>query len=102
MAVMDSILKPGQAKPTKQSITTAASGAEIVLGTNAIFTLVGDSGACHLAFGNASMGVAAITDMFVPADTLITLDLGDEFSSIRLFNPEAGTIDFYVLRMNKF
>ena len=101
MAVMDSILKPGQAKPTKQSILTEASGAEIVLGTNAIFTLVGNSGECHVAFGNASMGIAAITDMFVPADTLVTLDLGGEFSSIRIFNPTAGTVDYYVLRMSK-
>lgn len=79
---------------TKQTITTAAQGAAIELGKHRLFAISGNA-AFHLAFGGSGVSASAANFRF-PGDAVFTIDMGPEFTHIRIFNPAATTQDFYV------
>jgi hypothetical protein len=96
---------------TKQTITPAASGAEIVLGQNQIFAItaipVGTPGATtganiNLEFGPTGLGAASAADMGLPVNQVFTFDTSEQFKSIRIFNNCTTTnVDVYVLKLSR-
>lgn len=98
---MDAIFHPGEASPTKTSPTTGASTAEIIIGVNKIFMYSAD-GDTHIFFGNTGMGAAtAANGMYIPAKSVLVLELPNRFSAIRIFNPTAGTVNTYILPLSR-
>jgi len=93
MATQASILCPG--KVTSQTLA-GASGAEILVGNNAIIAVSG-SAIGQIKFGDTGMGAAAATDFNIPANTIAYFDMGDHFSAVRIF----GTGTYTVMQMNR-
>lgn len=98
---------------TQQSIGTGASGAEIAIGPRQYFmitafattTPTGASNIC-LKFGAAGLSAAAATDMGLPVSgpgfsvAPVIFGMGDEFSSIRVFNNTSATVLINILLLN--
>lgn len=80
------------------ALTAATSTAEIVLGNNVTFVVWGTQ-QINVRFGPAGLGAATATDFGIPANTLVILDTGEEFKSIRVFNNGSGAADIYVMRL---
>ncbi len=103
MAQKDSFLVFDPKTPTKQSITTGASGATITVGTYKKIAISAvdssfNAASFHVKFGDSTIGTAAVTDMGFPPGGPYVLQTGN-YDSIRIFNPEAGTVDFYIGRL---
>lgn len=102
MAMYSSIMGFGDRATTKvTALGASTSSAEIVLGPNCIFAIIG-TGNFNLAFGPASMSAAAATDFFIPSGQIVTLDTTNQWNSIRVFNNTAGNIDIYVQKLSRF
>lgn len=71
-----------------KSTLTAASSAEIVVGKEQVFLIVGDQD-FFLKVGNSGMGAAANTDQYIPAKVPMYFDTGSHTDRIRVF--AAGT-----------
>lgn len=96
-----------------QSLATATSGAEIVIGPRQLFAVTafaltaptGES-AIHIKFGPAGLSAATASDMAFPtcgptySVLPIYLATGDEFNSIRIFNNTSATVNVYVMLVN--
>ena len=100
MAQKDSFLVFDPKTPTKQSITTGASGATITVGTYKKIAISAvdssfDAAAFHVKFGDSTIGVAAITDIGFPPGGPYVIQMGN-YTSFRIYNPEAGTVNFYI------
>lgn len=80
------------------ALASGSSTAEIVLGTNVTFTVWGTQ-QINVRFGPAGLSAATATDFGIPANTLVILDTGEEFKSIRVFNNGASAADIYVMRL---
>jgi hypothetical protein len=89
-------------------VVNLASSAEISVGVRQIVNIFAvptpgqaPNGYSNVRFGPAGLGPAAATDFPLPDNTLVTVDLGEEFASIRFFNNSsiAGTRDYYVARL---
>lgn len=116
MATISAILVPAQGQGgiesvTKQTIAPAASGAEIALGNNMIFAIVGipvgTPGAATAAninvqFGPVGLGAATAANFAIPVGQIVTLDTSDSFRSIRVFNNCTTTnVDVYVMKLSR-
>ena len=116
MATFAAVFSPGSASGgvesvTKQTIAAGASGAEIALGTNALFAIsaipIGTPGATtganiNIEFGPSSLGAASASDFGVPVNQVFTFDTSAQFRSIRIFNNCTTTsVDVYVLKLSR-
>lgn len=82
-------------------ITTALSAngstADIVIGFRRIFCIIADS-AIHVRWGTStSIANAVATDFLIPANTGVTLYMGENFDRIRVFAATGATGNVYVL-----
>ena len=89
--------------PVKQAITTGASGATISPGKYKKIAISAvdssfDAASFHVKFGDSTIGIAAVTDMGFPPGGPYIIQLGN-YDSIRIFNPEAGTVNFYIAQL---
>lgn len=79
------------------ALVAAGSTGDIVIGVRRLFSLIADS-AIHVRWGNSTtIANAASTDFLVPANMLITLDMGENFDRIRVFAASGATGNAYVL-----
>jgi hypothetical protein len=98
---------------TTQSITTGASGAEIALGPRQYFMITAFAAATptaasniNLKFGAAGLSAATASDMGLPVSgpgfsvAPAIFGMGEEFTSIRIFNNTSATVVIYVMLLN--
>ena len=95
MATFQAIFVPG--KVTKvAALAGTTSSAEIVMAKDMKFAIVA-TGAINIAFGQSGMSAADATGWYIPASATIEFDLGNAYTSIRVFNSTASAIDVYIL-----
>lgn len=105
MSTLYSYLVP--ASPTAStlfsaSLATVTSTADIVVGPRTIIgvTAGGTNGAnapLNIRFGNATkIQAAAASDWFIPGGAVQFFETGEEFDRVRVFNPGAGSVTYYV------
>jgi hypothetical protein len=105
MAKLYSFLIP--ASPTaatlfSASLATVTSTADIVVGPKVVIGINagGTNGAnapLNVRFGNATrIQAAAASDWFIPGGTTQYFEMGAEFDRLRIFNPGAGSVTYYV------
>jgi hypothetical protein len=110
MAVFSAVFGfSGDAAQKVTALATVTASAEVVLGSNALFAIVGRGsganvlgGAFNLVFGNAGMGAPTAANFQFPGATVFTLQTGDHSDRIRVFNPDATAIDVYIQRLDRF
>lgn len=107
MAVFSAILGFSGDAGATASLNTVTSTAEIVLGPNAIFAIratsaTAGSGDFNLKFGNSGMAAASATDFQFPSNQVFTLQTGDHTDRIRIFNPGAAAITYWVQRLDRY
>lgn len=110
MSVMDAILGfSGDATQKTTALGATTASGEIVLGTNALFIIVGRGsganvlgGAFNLVFGNSGMGAPTAANFQLPGATVHRFQTGDHTDRIRVFNPDATTTDIYVQRLDRY
>ena len=94
MATFSAIFQPGARHATQTTVTSGAS-VTITLGPNVIFAIQA-TGAFNLAFGNTADGggvpAATGTDWPQAGTAISEWDTGNQFTSISVFNPGAGSI----------
>lgn len=96
------------------ALGAGTSSAEIVLGNYQLFMIAAYSPAAptgttniNIRFGPAGLGAATASDFGLPVSGLTTsglpmiFDTGREFSSIRVFNNTSGTVDIYVMLIQR-
>jgi hypothetical protein len=102
MAVFSAILCPSSAPVQKvAALAATTSSAELAFGNNTIIA-VNATQDITIAFGQAGMGAATASNFRIPANTTQTFDLGQTFSSIRVFNLAASAADVYVQPLSRF
>jgi hypothetical protein len=79
------------------ALVAAGSTGDIVIGFRTIFSIIADS-TIHVRWGVAgTIANAAATDFLIPANMLVTMDMGEEFDRIRAFAATGATGNVYVL-----
>lgn len=110
MALFQSILipsSPSSATLFTASLAATTSTADIAVGKRTIIgvTAAGASGAnptsgLNIRFMNSTSSSqhvnASASDWFIPGGSTQFFDTGEEFDTIRLFNPAAGAVTYYV------
>ena len=101
MAVFSSVFGfSGDATQKVAALAASTSSAEIILQENQLFAVMATgagSGDFHLAFGNSGMAAAAVTNFRFPGKQVFTLQTGDHFDRLRVFNPDGvNTLDVYI------
>jgi len=77
------------------TITAGASSGEIVFGRYQIFAL-NANGDVNIRCGNAGMPAAAATDFRIPSGIVASYPVPEQWDRIRLFNPGASTITYWI------
>jgi hypothetical protein len=54
------------------------------------------TGDINIRCGNSGMPAAAATDFRIPAGTTVTYQVPSQWDRIRLFNPNAGSVTYYI------
>lgn len=80
---------------TTGTVLTTASSAEIVIGPNRIFSIT-CSDDLRIKFGTTGMGAAVTGDFPVWGNAYVQFDTASHTPSIRLFNPTAGTVTYWI------
>lgn len=97
MATYTAIFVPAKPLPTKVSALAAStSSAELVFSNYAILA-ISATGDCHVAFGNSGMADAATTGWRITSGAVHQFELSGAYDRIKIFNPNAGAIDVYVM-----
>lgn len=79
------------------ALVAAGSTGDIVIGFRRVFAIIADS-AIHVRWGlAATIANAAATDFLIPANMMVTLEMGEEFDRIRVFAATGATGNVYVL-----
>jgi len=94
MATQTSIFYPTGEEATA-TLATVTSTAEIVVGNNRTF-VVHASDDVHIKVGTAGMAAASTSNMRLDGGSYTTYDSGSHFDRIRLFNPTANTITYWI------
>lgn len=110
MAVFTSVFGfSGDATQKTTALATVTASAEIIIGPEALFAIVGRGsganvlgGAFNLVFGNSGMAAPTAANFQMPGATVFFLQTGDHADRIRVFNPDATAIDVYVQRLDRF
>lgn len=99
MATFSAIFAPGITTKVV-ALAGSASSAEIVLGKDVKFAIVATTSPINIAFGQPGMAAADATGFLIPAGVIASFDLGNAYTSIRVFNNTASTAtDVYVLQL---
>ncbi len=100
MAVFSAIL--GFAGPCSKvaGLANAASSSEVVVGSKALFAISGTV-AFYLKLGVSGMAAAAVTDMYIPANTLVTLDMTSQYDRLRVYNNSGGSGDIHIQPLSR-
>jgi hypothetical protein len=77
------------------AITATTSSAEIVLGRYTLFA-INANGDVNMRCGNSGMPAAAATDYRIPAGTVAVYQVPEQWDRIRLYNPGAGSINYWI------
>ena len=101
MALFDALLVPGAARATKVSPLSTVSTAEQLVGKNFKFWICADQD-IHIRFGDTGMSAADVADQYVPSKTPIMVDLGNDYTAFRCYNPSGSTANIYYIRMSQF
>lgn len=102
MAIFASILSPvggstagSTTADLNASLATVTSTAEIVLGRYQLFA-INASGDINIRFGNSGMPAAAATDYRIPANTIVTYQIPQNYDRLRIFNPTGSSINYWI------
>jgi hypothetical protein len=98
MATFQSIFVPDSTTDQSATLGATTSTAEIVLGANTKIAIIA-SGAFNIRFGNAGMGAASATNFQIPSSAIAEYDLGDHQDRLRIFNPGASTITYWITKL---
>ena len=82
------------------SLNATTSTAAIVIGNNRLFAITA-TGVIHIAFGNSGMAAADANDFRLPLGVIATYDLAAQNSQIRIYNPGAGAINYYIQYLSR-
>lgn len=77
------------------TISATTSSAEIVLGRYTIFA-INANGDINIRCGNSGMPAAAATDFRIPGGIIATYQVPEQWDRIRLYNPTAGTVTYWI------
>lgn len=99
MATQSAVFIP-EATDYTTTVTTAASSAEIVIGTNRLFALTAD-GDFHLRIGNSGMSAASTSNYKCWANTVYTYDFGSYNDRIRIYNPGGSTVNIFIQYLSR-
>lgn len=79
------------------ALVAAGSTADIVLGVRRIYTIIADS-AIHVRWGlSGTIANAAAGDFLIPANTGVTMYMGENFDRLRVFAASGATGNVYVM-----
>lgn len=102
-AVFDAILVPSQVAPTKiTNLASVTASSEQVFGANEIFA-INASGDITIRFGPAGAVPTTDANSFrIPSGTTMVFDVGRQWTSFKVFNITAGTVNVYIQPLSKF
>lgn len=102
MAVLSAILVPsGQPATVVSNLAATTSSAELLLGPNVIFALNATQD-ITVAFGVTGMAAAGVNNFRVPANATVTMDLGQAYTAIRVYNLSSNPANVYLQPMSRF
>lgn len=79
------------------ALVAAGSTGDIIIGFRRIYSIIADS-AIHVRWGTSSTIAAAVAnDFLIPANTGVTMYMGENFDRIRAFAASGATGNVYVM-----
>lgn len=95
------------------TLTTGTASAALVLGTNALFAIrtsaaainAGTGADFNVFFENSSSGTTrapAATDFQFPGNQVFYLQTGDHSDTVKVFNPGAGSIVYWIQKLDRY
>lgn len=102
MAVLNFTAVPGQVPGTMISALAAStSTAEQAFGKNTIFTINSDKDVT-IKFGKPGLSDASASDYRIPANVPLVWDVGNSYTSFKLFNLSVNPANIYIMILSKF
>jgi len=81
------------------ALGATTSTAELLAGQKYVLFAINATGDINIRFGNAGMPAAAATDFRIPAGVTATYRLNQNHDRIRIFNPGASSINYWIQPM---
>ena len=98
MATFDSILTPASAHGVQiNDLANSTASSSQDTGKNTKFAIV-TTGAVTIAFG----ATATAASFLIPANTVLTFDTGEQYTSFTVFNVSGSAADIHWLRLSHF
>lgn len=95
MATFSAIFTPDSTQDQSATVGAGVSSAAITLGKIRKFA-INASGDMNIIFGQAAVGAATASNFRIPSGVIAVYDTGDENNTIRIFNPGAGTLTYWI------
>lgn len=95
MAVFSAVFSFSEEAAITATLGATTSTSEIVLGFDRKFAVTA-TGAFNLKMGTTGMTAAAATDFEFPASAVFTIATTSATDRIRIFNPGAGNISYWI------
>jgi hypothetical protein len=95
MSQSPGIFSADSAQDLTASLAATTSTAEIVLGQGQLFALTA-TGAICIKFGNSGMSAASGSNFQLPANAIAEYTMGQAQDRMRLYNPGATSITYYI------
>jgi hypothetical protein len=86
--------------PTTASLGATTSTSAISLGSETVH-FISATGAYHIKVGTSGLSAASATDFYIPAGVIYTLYLNRNNTHIRIYNPGASAINYFIQPVEK-
>lgn len=95
MSILDAILSADSRQDASAALAGTTSTAEIIYGAGEVIA-INASGDINIKFGASGMTAAAATNFRIPGGVVATYVFGNGSDRIRLFNPGATSVTYYI------
>ena len=101
MATLQAVFIPATKIPTKITALAATTASSTQTFSQGAILAIQATGNVNVLFGNAgTIGTAAATGWLIQGGAVAEFELG-QWDSVQFYNPNAGTIDIYILQLAK-